>query len=485
MKLYLDHLLKDIGYSGFRLDMVKGYAPRFTKLYNEYAKPEFCVGEYWDGYDDITWWIRETGYTSAAFDFPLKYQLNEVFGNNNWEALNTKGVVGDPNYSRYSVTFVDNHDTYENSSKLVGNELGANAAILAMPGTPCIFLKHWQSYPIAIGNMILARKAAGLTNQSEMIEQQAVDGGYVIKTKGTNGTVLFICGFPSYDTTGFKLIASGTNFAYFVSDNVEVTGLRDGNDFVEEGNISIYVEADQAPYLYAWNEGGELNGSWPGTQITETVQKDGKTFYKKSFEVTPVNIILNNGDGMQTSNIEGITHDVYYTYDGTTSYIDLTDDYYSIPEDQLPWCVKPIPGHLYVYFQATKDYDTPYAWVWGKDNKNFCANQTWPGDKLTMVGNDNDGHAVYLWDGGELTDEMPTGIIFSNTDQGNEQTADLPFKNGNYYNASGSMGSITTTVKPVFGKATTTATIYNMAGQRVNASYKGIVVNDGRKQLKK
>ena len=77
-KAYCKFLLEKIGYVGFRLDMVKGYGPEYTKMYNEYSKPQFCVGEYWDGKESITWWINSTGKTSAAFDFPLKYQLNKA-----------------------------------------------------------------------------------------------------------------------------------------------------------------------------------------------------------------------------------------------------------------------------------------------------------------------------------------------------------------------------------------------------------------------
>ena len=221
IKLYLRYLLKNLGYDGFRLDMVKGYSGYYTKLYNEAVQPKFCVGEYWDGFDAITNWINYTGKTSAAFDFPFKYQLNEAC-KGNWGALSNKGLAGSPDWSRYSVTFVDNHDTYENESRLTGSVLAANAIILAMPGTPCIFLKHWQSYPIAIGNMILARKACGLTNQSNITEQKEVSGGYVIKTQGSKGTVLVLCGRPSYDTNGFKQIATGENFAYYVSNNINV-----------------------------------------------------------------------------------------------------------------------------------------------------------------------------------------------------------------------------------------------------------------------
>ena len=445
---YLNYLLNVLKYDGYRLDMVKGYAAEYTKMYNEATKPEFCVGEYWDGYDAIMNWVAGTGYTSAAFDFPLKYVFRDAFGGGDWSAFNTKGMAGDPDACRYAITFVDNHDTYENEGRLVNGVLGANAFILAMPGTPCVFLKHWQRYPIAIGNMILARKAAGITNQSTITEQKLLDGGYVIKVQGTKGTVLCMAGSPQYDTTGFKQIARGQNFAYYVSDNVTVEGLREGNDDDELKDITVNVSAEEAPYVYAWDySGAEMLGPWPGQQLTETTTaKDGTKFWTVGFSKVPVNVIFNNGNDVQTANIENITHDSYYTFDPSISdmaknWTDITSQYYT-PTVTLPECAKEIEGHLYVYFQGAKDYDTPYAWVWGNEGKSFCTDTNWPGDKMTKAGYDSEGHAIWLWDGGEIAAdaEMPTELLFSN--HGAPQTDNFKFVNGGYYDVTGFLTSV-------------------------------------------
>ena len=444
---YLNYLLNVLHYDGFRLDMVKGYAAEYTKMYNEATKPEFCVGEYWDGYDNIMNWVKGTGYTSAAFDFPLKYVFRDAFGNGDWSAFNTKGMAGDPNACRYAITFVDNHDTYENEGRLVNGVLAANAFMLAMPGTPCVFLKHWQRYPIAIGNMCLARKAAGITNQSTITEQKLLDNGYVIKVQGTKGTVLCLAGSPQYDTTGFKLIARGQNFAYYVSDNVSVEGMREGNDEDEAKDITVNVSADEAPYVYAWDySGNEMLGAWPGQKLTETTTaKDGTKFWTVSFTKVPVNVIFNNGEGVQTANIEGLTHDSYFTFDAANAdkdknWTDVTSQYYT-PSVTLPECAKEMPGHIYVYFQGAKDYDTPYAWVWN-ETKNFCTDTNWPGDKMAKVGYDNEGHAIWRWDGGEIAEdaEMPTELLFSN--HGAPQTDNFKFVNGGYYDVTGFLVSV-------------------------------------------
>ena len=49
VKAYLKYLLSDLGYSGFRYDMTKGFSRSYLADYNYAARPDFSVGEYWDG----------------------------------------------------------------------------------------------------------------------------------------------------------------------------------------------------------------------------------------------------------------------------------------------------------------------------------------------------------------------------------------------------------------------------------------------------
>lgn len=516
--IYLNYLQKELGYSGYRLDMVKGYSAYYTGIYNVATQPEFCVGEYWDGKEAITNWIAATGNTSAAFDFPFKYQVKDAFDGGNWSALDWKGIAEDTYWQRYAVTFIDNHDTYENEGRQVRNVLAANAFMLAMPGTPCVFLKHWQKYPKAIGNMILARKACGITNQSSIVDAHTADGGYVLKVQGSKGTVLCIAGFVQMDTSGFKLIASGDNFAYFVSDNITVEGLREGSDDEEAKELTVYVEAAEAPYLYTWNSAGQpTNGAWPGTQLTTTATKeDGKTFWTRTFSTAPVNLIINNGgdkqtndDGevvatgnnaVQTADIKGLMHDSYFTFDPTnsdkeTNWTDITNNYYTPEPIQLPACAKPIEDHVYCYFQGNKDYDSPRAWAW-LGEKNFCGE--WPGTKLTRVGDDGNGHLVWLWDAGDFVDLFdtytpdeslfPSNILFNNGGE-DPKTADFKFENGGYYDATGLIGNVTNTqgiVSPTVQYVVLpTQQTYNLQGQKVSATYRGIVIRNGQKVLVK
>lgn len=94
-----------------------------------------------------------------------------------------------------------------------------------------------------------------------------------------------------------------------------------------DNTATIYVKADAAPYLYVWqNESDELNGDWPGTPMSETTIVKGATFYTKTISYTAdgFNLILNDNQGNQTSDISG-DGDIYLTYNGSKDFSNVTE----------------------------------------------------------------------------------------------------------------------------------------------------------------
>ncbi len=232
VKAYIKMLLDDLGYAGFRYDMTKGYAAQYTGIYNSYANPTYSVGEYWDGnLSAVKAWIDGTKVNgvvqSAAFDFPFRYTIRDAVNNNKWTNLagTSRGLNMESNYARYAVTFVENHDTQYRSASDPQDPIkqyveAANAYMLAMPGTPCIFLKHWMDYKESIKQMIYARQLAGITNTSVTAQQASNSSSnyYARSTTGTRGTLLVAMGSTSYAIpSSYVLVASGTNYRLALS----------------------------------------------------------------------------------------------------------------------------------------------------------------------------------------------------------------------------------------------------------------------------
>lgn len=315
IKTYEDFLLNEMGYTGFRYDFVKGYDPKYIKMYNEASKPKFSVGEYWQGsvtaskkddhpFGGVKDWVEATGKTSAAFDFPMKYLIKGAFNDGNWKLLatnyTTSTLVGiEP---QYAVTFIDNHDTGEphvNPDPLRANVEAANAYILALPGTPCIWISHWKPYKYTIKKCILARKIAGVTNTSSIIESEGQDNGYVLIVKGTKGNVLLLLGSPTYSTAGYQLACEGENFKYYVSNGLDISEVnsikREDTGHVipsfctvNDGEVCAFFEQPASSNwkgditCWAWDKSGNYTGgTWPGSKCEKVgTTSDGKDVWK-------------------------------------------------------------------------------------------------------------------------------------------------------------------------------------------------------------
>lgn len=332
VKAYLDCLLNDLGYAGFRYDFVKGYGAQYVGLYNTTAKPQFSVGECWDNKTTIVNWINGTKVNgviqSAAFDFPTKYNINDVFATaTNWSKLDNAALATDATYARYAVTFVDNHDTgRQDESPLYANVEAANAYILSLPGTPCVWLKHWQAYKTTIKKLILVRKAAGINNQSTIISKSAYADGYVLMVQGTNGKVALVLGHPQVDFNNaedqFREVVSGANFSLCVSRTVDTSALDDIKEetftapdccVVNDGETCAFFEAPTSytnVKCWAWDSSNNYTGgSWPGVVCTKVGTNNGKNVWKWTYTGTltsqPSNIIFNwNNGGNQTSDLD-------------------------------------------------------------------------------------------------------------------------------------------------------------------------------------
>lgn len=315
IKTYEDFLLNEMGYTGFRYDFVKGYDPKYIKMYNEASKPKFSVGEYWQGsvtaskkddhpFGGVKDWVEATGKTSAAFDFPMKYLIKGAFNDGNWKLLatnyTTSTLVGiEP---QYAVTFIDNHDTgepHDNPDPLRANVEAANAYILALPGTPCIWISHWKPYKYTIKKCILARKIAGVTNTSSIIKSEGQDNGYVLIVKGNNGNVMLLLGSPTYSTAGYQLACEGLEFKYYVSNGLDISEVnsikREDTGHVipsfctvNDGEVCAFFEQPASSNwkgditCWAWDKSGNYTGGkWPGSKCEKVgTTSDGKDVWK-------------------------------------------------------------------------------------------------------------------------------------------------------------------------------------------------------------
>lgn len=238
IKAYLKFLKEDIGYTGFRYDMVKGFSGSHVADYNDATGVKFSVGEYWDGNPSIINWINKTNKKSAAFDFQFRYNVrdaigikdNKIVSSPNWSKLKSDyNLMHDPTYRQYAITFVENHDMQyrskdEPQDPLKRDTLAANAYMLAMPGTPCVFQPHWRAYKQEIKSMIEARKLAGITNMSNYTNKMALTACFANETTGNKAKLIVVVGNNTKvytPGTDYAQILEGYHYRYYLSKSAE------------------------------------------------------------------------------------------------------------------------------------------------------------------------------------------------------------------------------------------------------------------------
>ena len=374
VKAYLKFLLEDLGYTGFRYDMVKGYYGSFTGMYNTYSKPEFSVGEYWDGdAKKVKAWIDSTKVDgkvqSAAFDFPFRYAVRNALrgssddkNSKNWNQdanfslLSNPGMISDANYRQYSVTFVENHDTEkrsnDNQDPILKDTLAANAFLLAMPGTPCVFFKHWKAYKQEIKSMINVRKLAGITNTSSYTNMRSNQDYFANLIKVNNENRLMVV--VGKNTNGYEPSASqwqevlsGYKYKYFLPKSMEV------------------AFADKAS--------GEYDEAFKVKLIAVSTDADAKLVYTlDGTDPTASSTKVDNGTSIDITT--DCTLKVGLLVGGAVKAIATRTYTFNKFEKQ----------EITVYVNAEKvGWDAVNFWSWGGDGSHTPKNSSWPGDKIT------------------------------------------------------------------------------------------------------
>lgn len=465
IKAYLKYLKDDLGYTGFRYDMVKGFSGSHVADYNKSVGVEYSVGEYWDSNARIQSWINATLKNSAAFDFQFRYNVRDAINSNNWAALkSTNNLMNDKNWRQYAVTFVENHDMeYRSSSEqqdpIRRDTLAANAYLLAMPGTPCVFFTHWLEYKDEIGAMISARKAAGITNMSDYEVKVSTSAYYAVNVNKTLYAAVGRLDKMENPGADWQKVLSGYHYAYFLNKSLETafvdkaSGIRDNSFKVKL--IAVSKDAS-AKLVYT------TDGTAPTAKSKQVASGDEITI--SSDCVLKVGLIVGGS-------VKGII-----TRNYTIQHVEEGSDAFEIPA----------PGYTYnAYFVAPATWKNEVkCWAWTK-TANYTGG-TWPGVKCYKIGK-NGKQYIYQWCYYGTLTTPPASIIFNNN--GSAQTDDFTFVNGAYYDIKGKTTGISTpqTIKPAVS-----SNIYSLDGRivRRNASSldglsKGIYVYQGKKVVVK
>lgn len=258
-RAYLQWMKNVIKYDGFRFDFAGGFHTSHLNDYNSASKPYFSVMEYWNGdAGHLKSRIDDANKNTLAFDFPNRYKaFKDGIAKGNYSNCQGSGLRGQ-GYSKYAVTFIDNHDTFQRTNtesdilnttngSSINNQsviLQCNAYILALPGVPCVFWPHWVQYKSDIQSMITARRMAGIHSESTM-QEEAGSGYYRATVQGKYGSVKLMLGSAANDAapSGYTQAVKGNGYAVYY------TGEGPKNEGEEKGLFSPETERAGVKFL--------------------------------------------------------------------------------------------------------------------------------------------------------------------------------------------------------------------------------------------
>lgn len=478
IKAYLKFLKEDMGYTGFRYDMVKGFSGTHVADYNDATGVKFSVGEYWDGNESIINWINKTNKKSAAFDFQFRYNVrdavgvkdNKIVSAQNWSKLKSDyNLMHDPVYRQYAITFVENHDMQYRSADeqldpLKRDTLAANAYMLAMPGTPCVFQPHWRAYKQEIKSMIEARKLAGITNMSNYTNKMAQKACFANETTGNKAKLIVVVGnntkayTPSAD---YAQILEGYHYRYYLSKSAETAWCNIPSGEYEAGFKAKLTAVSQ-------NSNAKLVYTTDGTDPTAKSKQvtTGSTINIDNTCTLKVGLLINgNVTGIRTYN---------YTIKAFEPY---TITVYANADQVTNW------GSA-MYF---------YAW-----NTSGELTEKWPGTAVTATKTLN-GKKWYYMDFKIKSKDAIVNIIF-NQGKNKKQTEDLKAVNSTkFYEITTTMSNGKYTCKdvtaiwaptgitgtPTISNTTTDNAWYTLSGMKLGKkpAENGVYIHQGKKVI--
>lgn len=379
VKAYLKFLLEDMGYVGFRYDMARGFAANYFGMYNDYAKPTFSVGEHWTNSTSEIDWMNGTRYNdniqSGVFDFDFRYTVKNAFNNGNMSSLNQpngnennwplvsnagKDYLFGGFYRRYAVTFVENHDMQDRGNvenyyadPLKRDTVAANAYMMAMPGTPCVFLTHWKDCKQDIKGLIDVRKAVGITNTSTFNILNQVYNCYAIETSGSsNKKLITVVGNKTSGYTpgsNYVMVVDGYHYRYYMSKNCETAWIDKASGYYSKAqNVTMTAVSQSSNAQLVYTTDGSTPTATNGTKVAS-----GFVLRLREPMTLKVGLLVNN----TVKNVQTRVYDLPEIKDFTPHTATV---YFRDPSSTVP------------------TWTDPYIWPY--DGNGNMSKSAWPGD---------------------------------------------------------------------------------------------------------
>ena len=248
--------------NGLRLDAVKHIPASFyknllPKIYRDFNKELFTVGEYWHGdVYHLENYLKEVNFEMSLFDVPLHYHFYDASHNENYDFSHIFDQTLVSMYPSNAVTFVDNHDTEPSQSlaSFIPDWFKGHAyclTLLRKAGYPCVFYgdlegidyENVSSKKEMLQQLLSLRKQYNEGNQEDYFDHPHLIGW--IRRTQTKAMAIIM----TNSTGGIKSMHVGKEYShcYYVNvfngyQRVLINEDGYGDFYCEDKNFAVYVK---------------------------------------------------------------------------------------------------------------------------------------------------------------------------------------------------------------------------------------------------
>ena len=248
--------------NGLRLDAVKHIPASFyknllPKIYHDFNKELFTVGEYWHGdVYHLEKYLKEVNFEMSLFDVPLHYHFYDASHNENYDFSHIFDQTLVSMYPSNAVIFVDNHDTEPSQSlaSFIPDWFKGHAyclTLLRKAGYPCVFYgdlegidyENVSSKKEMLQQLLSLRKQYNKGNQEDYFDHPHLIGW--IRRTQTKAMAIIM----TNSTGGIKPMYVGKEdrHCYYVNvfngyQRVLINEDGYGDFYCEDKNFAVYVK---------------------------------------------------------------------------------------------------------------------------------------------------------------------------------------------------------------------------------------------------
>lgn len=236
----------------------------------------------------------------------------------------------------------------------------------------------------------------------------------------------------------FLMVTSASKGHYIMTVDMENHTLTLKRTYVPSGEVIVHLEKTSNvnnPTLKAsflgtnYNEGDRVH-------VNEEYQTvDGRKWWSWTIDNSISDIYIYDGENLIVESGKR-SGEIFFTYESGTPD-EVTRNYEDLGAEGVADCATMLEGHHYVYFTNTPGWQNVYTYMWSMDGENAVYKKAYPGDRCSLVGYDDEGYEIWMFDLTAAGYDHPTPefIIFNDGSNAadKQQSGDFVYHEGACY----------------------------------------------------